>query len=102
MRNRHLLSVLLLAFSLPASAAQKGAPAAEYLAKHNLPSKTVQIKQPGFAATRTFVPILPTSREDFLTTFGEKNGRTILRWGTDLEHPGVYFAPKSGLSYGGY
>lgn len=84
--------------------AEKGArsEADAYLAANKLEGKTVEIKLPGLQVTRTFVPVLPETRADFFTRFGEKNGRAVLRWATDLEHPSVYLAPKKGLTYGAY
>ncbi len=91
----------VLATAPSAHAAGQAALIKEYTTKNHLKTRTVKLKLPGRALTRTFVPVLPETYPDFIEKFSEKNDTIYLRHSADLEHPTVNFAPGRGFNHAG-
>jgi len=102
--KKTLLAFLFASLSLSLSAAHAEEPklaglTKQYADKHGLPVRIVKSDLGTRQVERHFVPVLPTTHDDFLATFQEANGAMVWRTGADKIHGAISFKPGDVVSY---
>jgi hypothetical protein len=100
-RHATLLSFFLAGvFSSAASAAGRLAPDADtYVKSHGLHARAVKIDLPDRRAQRIFVPVLPTTVEDFTVRFTKKAASMIVRQAEDLDHVAIVVDERRAVGF---
>src|SRR4051812_29800698 len=79
MTTRAILFLLLVGGAAHAAEPKLAGLGKQYAEKHGLPVRVVKTDLGTREVERHFVPVLPTTHEDFLATFSKGNGAIVWR-----------------------
>ncbi len=95
------LALVVVAGAAHADAPKLAALTKAYADKHGLPVRIVKSDLGTRQVERHFVPVLPTTHDDFLATFQEENGAVVWKAKpNDPVHGVVHIRPGDMISYG--